>query len=442
MNNLLTPVLLAALREQWPSSITCDFTPSLLGVSPLRAPEVKDDWAAVFSRLETRNKQAMSRKGLEYFPVLGEARLRIVSDTLSRIASISYNTTYSVPSTRANKGHDSRSASTSILGWIEASRLEKKNECSRFISSKGKQNLFVVANWFPGNFMHFMHDTLPLVYWIKKFHSSGNASFVLIDHPLHRNFVNWLDRDLNVEWVKLFETVCIARGSGSLTAVQMISVGPTAPNDKTANSFNIDATPWDVDNAALSTNFFHEVQRLHPSSHIKARRSIIFYSRRASASVHHGRSMNAEHEEWLLSIIRSAMMRHGRSEELIIFNGIAKDGNQIGFEEQFMLFRSASMLIGPHGGGMTNLVWMAAAHSCRDRPIIIEFICGRDSPNVVPRGCGPGRPSFMSTWQSWGGAPWVNYHHLLLASNSSGKTGELFIDGKELDKSLDEVWRS
>ena len=77
--------------------------------------------------------------------------------------------------------------------------------------------LLVIANWFPGNFHHFLHDTMPLVFFVRRFRATPSARFGLVDHPLHRRLLNWLDPKLvaRIDWLPLGKTICCVAASTS-----------------------------------------------------------------------------------------------------------------------------------------------------------------------------------------------------------------------------------
>lgn len=77
------------------------------------------------------------------------------------------------------------------------------------------------------------------------------------------------------------------------------------------------------------------------------------------------------------------------------------------------LFNSAYLAFGPHGTGLSNVLWMQS--TCEQLPAVIEFICSRGTANV--RGCFPEReinysnhtPRPMTYWRLYGGASWIRY---------------------------------
>jgi hypothetical protein len=45
------------------------------------------------------------------------------------------------------------------------------------------------------------------------------------------------------------------------------------------------------------------------------------------------------------------MSKFQRPESLVVFNGQDKDGRKMSYENQFRTFRSAKLVLGPHGSG-------------------------------------------------------------------------------------------
>jgi hypothetical protein len=63
---------------------------------------------------------------------------------------------------------------------------------------------------------HFLLDTLPVVLYVKRFRASLTARFGLLDIPLCRSLLKWLDPELEarVEWLP-FGQVCLEAPSDS-----------------------------------------------------------------------------------------------------------------------------------------------------------------------------------------------------------------------------------
>jgi len=118
--------------------------------------------------------------------------------------------------------------------------------------------------------------------------------------------------------------------------------------------------------AALKAVVERAMARLHPQ--LQAR-TLLYYSRSGSSDVHHQRAMEPANEAAILELLAA----HARAQglELVIFNG-QRDGITLPLAEQAALFRSARMVVGPHGGGLANLLWLNPQAHCA----ICEFTSG------------------------------------------------------------------
>jgi hypothetical protein len=106
----------------------------------------------------------------------------------------------------------------------------------------GKGKLLVVANWFPGNFGHFLHDTLPLLLWLDQ-HArvAPGDRFGLVDDWLHRTVARWLDPALagRIVWLPLGAVSCV----DGLAAVQYATAPPAgSPGHRGTNAAAADGS--------------------------------------------------------------------------------------------------------------------------------------------------------------------------------------------------------
>jgi hypothetical protein len=186
-----------------------------------------------------------------------------------------------------------------------------------------------------------------------------------------------------------------------------------------------------------------EMRRLKTPPAVPSNPIVLMY-RRHSASTFHGRIIPLGHEEVLLEILQGALN---------------KEGNTLSFERQFDLFSRATLVVGPHGAGLANLAWMTAdpigvtasmtvEFGVTDsspafplpvdrlrRPAVLEFVCSKETM-TVQNGCLLG----MSFWSLYGGAPWINYYHMLLARNST--KGGLYVERNEFETSINTIFES
>ena len=81
----------------------------------------------------------------------------------------------------------------------------------------------------------------------------------------------------------------------------------------------------------------------------RAGQLVVYYSRADLSR----RRLPFANEALVLSTIRERMRAHARAETLVTFTGRGET-----FADQFRTFSRASVVVGAHGGGMMNVVWM------------------------------------------------------------------------------------
>ena len=150
-------------------------------------------------------------------------------------------------------------------------------------------------------------------------------------------------------------------------------------------------------------------------------RTIVYYTRNAD-NAGHGRAIDLTQENIMLDIIKNNMVRYGRKEKLVIF-----DGKQP-LEEQIDIFQSANIVIGAHGGGLANLIFLLPATSCESRPKVLEFLTNELTPEVQRGALGKTYFNLYST------CPWAEYHHVFYIPPSTEET--TYIDLQEFEDAV------
>ena len=329
-----------------------------------------------------------------------------------------WNETFVVPN--CGKG----SATPDI--WIKPRDADRIRPVDRFLQG----NYITFASWFTGNYGHFLHDHLPLIAWLREI-LHPTVKLLLLYHARHEEILEALDPFFvadRIEWIQRRELVQIIGGHFTVLRFEQ------TPH----------RTIQTVESLGRWLNEVHPGKRLIGSS-----RKVIYYSRGGSADTHHGRIVEESHEADVIALIQTKMEENKRPEELIIFNG-QKDGETMKIRDQLELFRSASTVIGPHGSGLANVLWMdsntasasnanAKSTSCSDGPKVLEFLLGPDSAQVHPpcREC-RGVPFTRTYYHLFSTIPWVSYNHLLYASNSTVAT--TYVHLRALGIALDDMW--
>ena len=173
----------------------------------------------------------------------------------------------------------------------------------------------------------------------------------------------------------------------------------------------------------LSRNW---IQTSYPSPRLlkDEEKTVIYYTRNTSSKlggkVYNGRVMAQHQEKAIIRMIKQAMRKFGRKEKLVVFDG---NGS---FNEQIDLFRSATTVIGPHGGGLANILFMMPSSSCISRPKVLEFVTSPETPRV----------QFGYFWASYfelySTVPWVELHHVLFKPPSNEDTTYVNLDSVQI----------
>jgi Glycosyltransferase 61 len=119
--------------------------------------------------------------------------------------------------------------------------------------------------------------------------------------------------------------------------------------------------------------------------------------------------MDREQEKKLLDHVKHFMHRYDRPEKLVIFDG------KLSVQEQIDLFFSASVVIGPHGGGLANLLFTRPGATCADRPKVLEFVTTRATSELQGGG------SQFTYYYFFGSMPWVELHNVFYTKVAEGE---------------------
>ena len=164
-------------------------------------------------------------------------------------------------------------------------------------------------------------------------------------------------------------------------------------------------------------------------------KTIIYYNRTPKGTgfdrVVNARYMDRKQEIEIQNRIKHAMARYNRSEKFVVFDG------HMSFEEQILLFHSATTVIGPHGGGLANILLMAPSkvtndkNVCQERPKVLEFVTNSETPQVQ-------KGDIVATYYTlYSTCPWVELHQVLFVPPSNPDF--TFIDMDAFDDALKSI---
>jgi len=158
------------------------------------------------------------------------------------------------------------------------------------------------------------------------------------------------------------------------------------------------------------------------------KKKIVIYYKRNRVDANNGRCMDESQETQIIQRIEHYLERYGRDEKLVVFDG------RLSIFEQIKLFASATVVIGPHGGGLANILLMAppedrAFGSCAQRPKVLEFVTNSRTPNVQG-----GYTMGATYFTLYATCPWVELHQIFFMPRSNAEV--TYIDMNALEDSL------
>jgi len=274
------------------------------------------------------------------------------------------------------------------------------------------------TGWQPQSYGHVLDYHLSQVAFLAG-RLSRECRLLLLEGPL-QDILLAVDEELynRVLWLS---PGTVAKMKGSLA----VAFHPSSLNDRTAV-----VPKWGA-NAYLQS-WLNAIDYF-----VSDEEKVVVYHSRVVPQAKHGRIMDPEHNGHIIEIIRRSLERNGRPERLVVYDGttLADDGSTSSMPilEQFKLFRSASALIGTHGTGLANAVWMDVRSN--ERPAkVVEFTPGgyqySDDAYNFNR--------YRNYVQNYWGLPY-DYHHIAFAPNSTDD--RTFIDLEVLDVVLDGLFK-
>ena len=286
--------------------------------------------------------------------------------------------------------------------WVDAPRNMRNSQCERFVSGPA----VTFHSWRMSSFGHVVCDLLPMAFSVLG--NSTNTQLIL----LHTTAVKAVFQTLAPALTNRFYLTdwnlwtCV---SGNL---KVLLSGA--------------ANPFDWHRALHLRRARAKLDAFFPFAH--PRRNAVVYCTRRSPTAKHGRRIPYSHSRDILTEVRNAMRSHQRQEDFKLHTGRKR------FAVQMRLFYSATFVIGPHGSGITNILWMNIGNR-HPLPGVLEFICTSLSVRVQDNGACP-----WGNTQYWflSGAQWVDYHHIGFAQNSSAHHS--YINLTELRMGLDAMF--
>ncbi|CAK9045068.1 unnamed protein product [Durusdinium trenchii] len=215
-----------------------------------------------------------------------------------------------------------------------------------------REPVLLFRGWtFPSfQYGHLLHDLLPMLVWMASRYPKTKLIVVLDEEEKIRRFLQWFNMDL-------FHRAIFIPEETTVCAETIHAVVPKM----------------------ASCNHPISLRILQPNKHLRQQiakflptypaNRVVYQTRLGTA--HHGRLVSESHSKEIVNVTKEVLQRHGFPEEIMIFTG-KFNGETASFQDQYRIFNSAFLVLGPHGTGLSNILWMRC-----DIPVaVIEFFCG------------------------------------------------------------------
>lgn len=309
----------------------------------------------------------------------------------------------------------------------------------------------VHRDWWMSAHAHFIYEHLPVIAWLRAmlteifdFNATSNEVLLLDDIAVNREFMEFFHTDFakKILWVQRDATVCV-KGAVFVPVYTEDSItGARNSNEEFKTAYwipeSLEGRPRSQPRS-FGHPYFLELTRSwirERSPHITApiEKPIALYYVRGRAA-NNGRKMDEQNEELLIQSLKKRLRLCGRTEEVVLFDGRTKDGKQMSQKDQFMLFRSASLFIGPHGGAFAMILFMphtVGTNPCPSRPQVFEYIAGPRSAHV--------QWAFASYYSLYFAPTWVEYHVVQFTQKSTAQ--RTFVNMTEWEQAADAIFRA
>jgi len=286
--------------------------------------------------------------------------------------------------------------------FVDPSVYQSKPIRSTILLDDGA-NYVVLASVFMNQYQHVLIDHLGYLAFLRKM-LPDDTKFIVQDwydekdhskgHHLER-FLNVMDAQFAKERVVFLQCPSLVRCAKKVeirNGGQLTLFNPPMPT-RNAKLFS------------LVREWFLTVYTPKPQS--LSDKTVIFYTRQMGDHLRNGRIMDQEQERLMIDLIKHFMKRFDRPERLVIFDG------SLSIEAQIDLFQSATIIIGPHGGGLANLLFTLPGATCESRPKVVEFITSGATEQLQH-----GMPTY-TFYYFFQTIPWLELHNVFFAEDST-----------------------
>jgi len=147
----------------------------------------------------------------------------------------------------------------------------------------------------------------------------------------------------------------------------------------------------------------------------------LIYHRRSKKNAQNGRIISEDNEKIIIDLLKE----HASNLDLsfCVYDGMV-NGERMPIKDQIRLFRSAKMIVGPHGSGFANVIWIDPKNKCK----VCEFAWGTEKMNNWVKGQTLGFSKNYNSLYSGCIDDYTDYFLIPFSNKSIGENVEIDID--------------
>ncbi len=285
-------------------------------------------------------------------------------------------------------------------------KTEKQTISEENHSKNKKENVLILDSWFPKNYCHTLFDFMP------NFFSriSKNYDLIIVSKTEARN--------------KILNTINFPMPKN----VKFLEDGEEIRVDCDRAKIEYFYASRDPQNVSF---FKEKILENFLLKNIDQKRNKFIYCSRNSPEAKHGRRMNQYNEDEIIKICSSFCEK--RNLDFVVYNGCKKNSREaMEILDQVKLFNSAKIIIGPHGGALSNVIFTDQLNEVS----ICEFVGGENSSFQNPE-------CFSKNYNSlWANQISTFSNYYLIPFESKSNKEESFIKILNLKKFLNKFEQS
>lgn len=200
---------------------------------------------------------------------------------------------------------------------------------------------------FSDNYGHILHDIIPKLLYYDENSFEYDAVFTAGSKLMH-------------DVLKTFDI--------SFKRISFLDFGSSFKAKAVKVENHLAGHTRDIEKIRLFKNHIERYFLNNPSK--KEPKTLIYYSRSGDSSISNARRMETENEIKIIELLQQ--FAEINNLKFCLYNGTLENGKRMPLIDQMNLFRTAKAVVGPHGSGLANLIFLDPDIT----PAICEFTSG------------------------------------------------------------------